>query len=71
MAEIITTHALLINDILYNRGDILPVVKYVNEDKECELKNVEILEINEDSILLAEAGNVYACEIPISDILTK
>ena len=34
MAEIITTHSLLLNDILYNIGDVIPVVKYVDETGE-------------------------------------
>ena len=71
MAEIITTHSLLINDILYNFGDIIPVIKHMSENKECELRDAEILRIKEDSILLMESESIYCYEIPICDVLNN
>ena len=60
MAEIITTHSLLLNDILYNIGDVIPVVKYVDETGEdWKLKNAEITNITEEFVEFVSQGGIY------------
>lgn len=60
MAEIITTHSLLLNDILYNIGDVIPVVKYVDETGEdWELRKAEITNITEEYVEFVSQGGIY------------
>lgn len=60
MADIITTHSLLLNDILYNIGDVIPVVKYVDETGEdWKLKNAEITNITEEFVEFVSQGGIY------------
>ena len=65
MAAITTTYGLLfINGMLYNLGDVIPVVKYVDETGEYwELENVEITGITEECVEFMSQGCIYVVPV--------
>lgn len=71
MAQILTIRVLQIGENSYNIGNVIPLVKYIDEEdnQKHEMRDVEILGINEQDVTLSESGSLYASVISIHNLL--